>query len=92
VHTCLPEARDSLQVSAVPTNLACRQPGMMSGTAGAQLCSYGHQCLVCLDTKHLADMHRACPSLPSSCCRPAIMISYLISGVISTLTALCYAE
>jgi amino acid transporter len=26
------------------------------------------------------------------CCRPAIMISYLISGVISTLTALCYAE
>jgi amino acid transporter len=26
------------------------------------------------------------------CCRPAIMISYLISGAISTLTALCYAE
>jgi len=25
-------------------------------------------------------------------CRPAIMISYLISGLVATLTALCYAE
>jgi hypothetical protein len=38
------------------------------------------------------DVCSACTFTWLPLCRPAIMIAYLISGLIATLTALCYAE